>query len=68
MRKIFAVTQKNPTMVAMDTAIEMHWWIVPAAEVPLGEEARIDWLFAWWATIDDWIDQRQADAGLSAPR
>jgi 1-acyl-sn-glycerol-3-phosphate acyltransferase len=52
----------------MDREIQMRWWIVPAAEVPLGEDARIDWLFAWWATIDDWIDQRQAGAGLSTPR
>ena len=25
-------------------------------------------LFGWWATIDDWIDERQAEAGLTAPR
>jgi len=52
----------------MDREIQMRWWIVPAAEVPTGEEERIDWLFAWWATIDDWIDERQAEAGLTAPR
>ena len=52
----------------MDREIQMRWWIVPAAEVPTGEDERIDWLFAWWATIDDWIDERQAEAGLTAPR
>ena len=52
----------------MDREIQMRWWIVPAAEVPAGAEERIDWLFAWWARIDDWIDQRQADAGLPTPR
>jgi 1-acyl-sn-glycerol-3-phosphate acyltransferase len=52
----------------MDREIQMRWWIVPAAEVPTGEEERIDWLFAWWATIDGWIDERQAEAGLTAPR
>jgi len=52
----------------MDREIQMRWWIVPAAEVPIGDEERIDWLFAWWATIDDWIDERQAEAGLTAPR
>ena len=52
----------------MDREIQMRWWIVPAAEVPAGEEERIDWLFAWWARIDDWIDERQADAGLPTPR
>jgi hypothetical protein len=52
----------------MDREIQMRWWIVPAAEVPIGDEERIDWLFAWWATIDGWIDERQAEAGLTAPR
>jgi 1-acyl-sn-glycerol-3-phosphate acyltransferase len=47
----------------MDREIQMRWWIVPAAEVPAGEEERIDWLFAWWARIDDWIGERQAEAG-----
>jgi 1-acyl-sn-glycerol-3-phosphate acyltransferase len=46
----------------MDRAIQMRWWIVPAAEVPEGEDERIDWLFAWWARIDDWVDERQAEA------
>ena len=52
----------------MDREIQMRWWVVPADEVPEGEEERIDWLFAWWARIDDWIDERQAEAGLSTPR
>jgi 1-acyl-sn-glycerol-3-phosphate acyltransferase len=44
----------------MDREIEMRWWIVPAADVPADREARIDWLYAWWARIDDWINERQA--------
>lgn len=44
----------------MDTAIEMRWWQVPAAEVPDGREERIEWLFAWWQRIDDWIAARRA--------
>jgi hypothetical protein len=52
----------------MDRSIEMRWWQVPLAEVPVGEEARIDWLFAWWARIDDWIDEQQAALGLVPPR
>jgi 1-acyl-sn-glycerol-3-phosphate acyltransferase len=50
----------------MDTAIEMRWWLVPAAEVPQDREARIDWLFDWWQQIDDWITERRA-AGVVAP-
>jgi hypothetical protein len=45
----------------MDREIQMRWWIVPADEVPRDREARIEWLFAWWATIDDWITTRQAE-------
>jgi hypothetical protein len=37
----------------------MRWWLVPADEVPADREARIDWLFTWWGTIDDWISRRQ---------
>jgi 1-acyl-sn-glycerol-3-phosphate acyltransferase len=47
----------------MDRAIQMRWWIVPASEVPEGADERIDWLYAWWARIDDWIHDRQAEAG-----
>ena len=49
----------------MDREIQMRWWIVPADEVPHDREARIDWLFAWWATIDDWINARQAEVARS---
>jgi hypothetical protein len=52
----------------MDREIQMRWWIVPADEVPEGEDERIDWLFDWWARIDRWIDQRQTEAGLTPPR
>jgi 1-acyl-sn-glycerol-3-phosphate acyltransferase len=47
----------------MDREIQMRWWIVPAHEVPEGEEERIDWLFAWWARIDDWVHARQTESG-----
>ena len=44
----------------MDREIQMRWWLVPAADVPAGEEQRIDWLYAWWARIDDWIEQTRS--------
>jgi 1-acyl-sn-glycerol-3-phosphate acyltransferase len=50
----------------MDTAIEMRWWLVPAADVPKDREARIDWLFDWWKQIDDWIAERRA-VGVERP-
>ena len=39
----------------MDKQIIMRWWQVPRSEIPQDREQRIDWLFDWWARIDDWI-------------
>ncbi len=39
----------------MDTAVHMRWWHVPSADVPVGREAQIGWLYEWWADIDEWI-------------
>jgi 1-acyl-sn-glycerol-3-phosphate acyltransferase len=55
MSTVLDVWQELP----MDQRIEMRWWIVPAAEVPDGDEERIDWLYAWWARIDDWVHERR---------
>jgi 1-acyl-sn-glycerol-3-phosphate acyltransferase len=46
----------------MDTSIQMRWWLVPAADVPTDNDARIDWLFDWWTQIDDWIAERHRAA------
>jgi 1-acyl-sn-glycerol-3-phosphate acyltransferase len=35
--------------------VEAHWWQVPAARIPAGDEARSDWLFTHWARMDAWI-------------
>jgi 1-acyl-sn-glycerol-3-phosphate acyltransferase len=43
----------------MDTGVLMHWWHVPAGEVPDGDEAQITWLYEWWKRIDDWIAVNQ---------
>jgi hypothetical protein len=32
---------------------------VPPEEVPSGRAERIDWLFDWWARIDNWIEANQ---------
>jgi hypothetical protein len=39
----------------MRSPIRMRWWVVPAAEVPRGEDAQIEWLYEWWERIDAWI-------------
>ena len=40
----------------MDKRIVMRFWSVPPEQVPLGHQERIDWLFDWWARIDQWVD------------
>ncbi|MFC8847469.1 MULTISPECIES: 1-acyl-sn-glycerol-3-phosphate acyltransferase [unclassified Micromonospora] len=39
----------------MDKRIIMRFWSVPPEEIPVGRQERIDWLFDWWARIDEWI-------------
>jgi 1-acyl-sn-glycerol-3-phosphate acyltransferase len=39
----------------MDTEIRMHWWRVPAAEVPRDDDGIVEWLFGWWEVADEWI-------------
>jgi 1-acyl-sn-glycerol-3-phosphate acyltransferase len=43
----------------MDKRVVMRWWQVPRAEIPAGRDARIEWLFAWWERIDDWIAENR---------
>jgi 1-acyl-sn-glycerol-3-phosphate acyltransferase len=43
----------------MDKRITMQWWLVPAAEVPPTADARVEWLYGWWARIDTWIDENR---------
>jgi 1-acyl-sn-glycerol-3-phosphate acyltransferase len=43
----------------MDKTIATHWWLVPPADIPAGDEARIEWLYMWWARIDGWISEHR---------
>ncbi|BCL13727.1 1-acyl-sn-glycerol-3-phosphate acyltransferase [Micromonospora sagamiensis] len=50
----------------MDKRIVMRFWSVPPEEVPAGRQERIDWLFDWWARIDQWIEaNRDGTAALN---
>jgi len=44
----------------MDDEVKVRLWRVPAAELPSGEAARVEWLYAWWARIDDWVATEHA--------
>lgn len=45
----------------MDKQIIMRWWTVPRAEIPEDRDARIDWLFDWWARIDTWVEENRPE-------
>jgi 1-acyl-sn-glycerol-3-phosphate acyltransferase len=45
----------------MDKQIIMRWWQVPRDQIPAGREERIDWLYAWWEQIDDWVQQNRPE-------
>jgi 1-acyl-sn-glycerol-3-phosphate acyltransferase len=51
----------------MDKTITMQWWLEPAAAVPDGEEARIEWLYAWWQRIDLWIAENRVVPAVPNP-
>jgi 1-acyl-sn-glycerol-3-phosphate acyltransferase len=40
-----------------------RYWRMPASDVPSGEQAKVDWLFAWWERIDTWIDEHGTPTG-----
>jgi len=42
-----------------DKVIVMRWWQVAGEDIPAGREERIEWLFEWWARIDEWIAEHR---------
>jgi len=54
----------------MDKSIVMQWWLEEPADIPLDPDARIEWLYGWWAQVDEWISQnkvglRPSEAGTT---
>jgi 1-acyl-sn-glycerol-3-phosphate acyltransferase len=47
------------------TPILVQLWHVPAGEIPAGTEARIDWLFGWWETLDAWVGERRQASSIA---
>jgi 1-acyl-sn-glycerol-3-phosphate acyltransferase len=35
--------------------VRIKVWRIPASEVPAGDAERMDWIFAVWADVNDWI-------------
>lgn len=43
--------------------LHTRMWLVPAADVPAGDDERVSWLYDWWERIDEWIAEQQPGAG-----
>jgi 1-acyl-sn-glycerol-3-phosphate acyltransferase len=48
--------------LARQKTVDVALWHVPAAAIPPGEQARINWLFGWWRTLDAWVGDRRQSA------
>jgi 1-acyl-sn-glycerol-3-phosphate acyltransferase len=51
MRTVADVWRELP----MDKVIMMQWWVEAPEDVPVEAHERIEWLYGWWARIDEWI-------------
>ena len=48
--------------------VRARWWRVPHDQVPrtASHEAQLQWLYAWWERIDEWISENRPE-GSPAP-
>jgi 1-acyl-sn-glycerol-3-phosphate acyltransferase len=44
----------------LERPIRARYWRIAADEVPHADDQLIDWLYAWWEQIDDWIESHRA--------
>jgi len=44
----------------LGTTVRVKFWRVSYAEIPKDHYGRIDWLYAWWRRVDDWIGEHSA--------
>jgi 1-acyl-sn-glycerol-3-phosphate acyltransferase len=42
------------------TTVRLKFWRFPAAEVPLGRDELIAWLYERWQELDDWVGQMRS--------
>jgi 1-acyl-sn-glycerol-3-phosphate acyltransferase len=42
----------------IDRTVEVEFWRVPAAHVPGQRDDQIDWLYAQWGRVDEWVGRR----------
>jgi hypothetical protein len=52
--------------IPLQEPIDARYWRIPPSEVPQGQDQLIDWLYAWWKRIDEWIDENASDEQRAA--
>jgi 1-acyl-sn-glycerol-3-phosphate acyltransferase len=48
--------------------LHTRMWLVPASDVPAGDDERVRWLYRWWERIDEWIGEQSASGGEGTQR
>ncbi|HEY7875232.1 MAG TPA: 1-acyl-sn-glycerol-3-phosphate acyltransferase [Actinomycetota bacterium] len=48
--------------IPLEDPIDARYWRIPPSEVPTTEDEIIEWLYAWWERIDEWIAAHKDDA------
>jgi 1-acyl-sn-glycerol-3-phosphate acyltransferase len=42
--------------------VRVHWWRIPAADIPDGDDARSEWLLGQWERMDRWTAEQAVAA------
>lgn len=48
--------------IPLTEPIDARYWRIPPDEVPRTEAELIEWLYAWWDRIDQWIEEHKPEA------
>jgi 1-acyl-sn-glycerol-3-phosphate acyltransferase len=46
-------------ILPLEGPILARYWRISPREIPVEREAQVDWLFAWWGQVDEWIRTRR---------
>jgi 1-acyl-sn-glycerol-3-phosphate acyltransferase len=46
-------------ILPLEGPILARYWRIAPREIPVDHEAQVDWLFAWWGQVDEWIRSRR---------
>ncbi|MGH2682759.1 MAG: 1-acyl-sn-glycerol-3-phosphate acyltransferase [Actinomycetota bacterium] len=46
-------------ILPLEGPILARYWRIGPTEIPLDQDAQVDWLFGWWGRVDEWIRSRR---------